>query len=201
MAVIVKVQALWEGFQGAPGYSNWYGLSDGDAAAAANALAPRMRTFFEAIKVNIPSNTTVKVQRIYQVLDSLTGHLTSEANLTADPVVTVGTGGGSYAAPTGAVVNWETGAFNDLGHRVRGRTYLVPLCGCFQSNGSIADANLATMQAAATAAIGGAGNLVVFSRPRLADPDKGTPAHAGVVNTVTAAIIKDKACVLRSRRD
>lgn len=201
MAVIVKVQAIWEGFQGAPGYTNWYGLSDGDAAAAANALAPRMRTFFDAIKANLPSNATVKVQRLYQVIDSLTGRLTGEANLSADPLVVAGTSGTAYAAPVGAVVNWETGMFNDLGHRVRGRSYLVPLAGCFQNNGSINDPNLLVMQNAATAAIGGTGGLVVFSRPRDAVPEKDIPAHAGVVNTVTGAIIKDKSCVLRSRRD
>jgi hypothetical protein len=201
MAVIVKVQAIWEGFQGAPGYTNWYGLSDGDAAAAANALAPRMRTFFAAIQIYMPTVATVKVQRLYQVIDSLTGHLTGEANLTADPAVVAGGSATAYAAPVGAVVNWETGMFNDLGHRVRGRSYLVPLAGCFQTNGTIQDSNLAAIQAAGTAAIGGLGGLVVYSRPRKADPIKGTPAQAGVVNTVTAAIVKDKACVLRSRRD
>lgn len=195
MAVIVKVQAQWNGFQGAPGYTNWYGLSDGDAAAAANALGPRMRTFFDAIKAFIPTGTTVKVQRIYQVLDGLNGHLTSEANLTADPAVVTGAGSGNYAAAAGAVVNWETGEFNAAGHRIRGRSYLVPLVGCFDSEGSLGSTALTTIQGAGTAALGGTGGLIVWSRP--------TPKGAsnGVARTVSAAIVHDKACILRSRRD
>jgi hypothetical protein len=201
MAVIVKVQAIWEGFQGAPGYTNWYGISDGDAAAAANALAPRMRTFFAAMTGVLPSGSSIKVQRLYQVIDSLTGRITAEANLTADPATVNGTQAAAYAAASGAVVSWETGAFNDLGHRVRGRTYLVPLTNTYQSNGTLADVNLTAFQAAATAAIGGTGGLIVYSRPRKANPEKGIPKADGQVNLVTAATVKDKAAVLRSRRD
>jgi len=195
MAVIVKVQARWEGFQGAPGYTNWYGLSDGDAAAAANALAPRMRTFFNALTTYIPSVATVKVQRLYQVLESTNGHLTSEANLSADPAVVQGASGQAYAGPAGAVVNWETGLFNTRGHRIRGRTYLVPLAAAFETNGTLGSAPLTAIQTAATGAIGGLGGLIVWSRPTT----KG--GSDGVANTVTAAIVHDKSCILRSRRD
>jgi hypothetical protein len=201
MAVIVKVQAQWNNFQGAPGYTNWYGMSDGDAAAAANALGPRMRTFFDAVKAHLPTGVTVKVQRTYQVLDSITGNLTSEANLSADPAVVTGTGTGTYSAPAGAVVNWETGAFNDLGHRVRGRTYLVPLANAYDTDGTLSAAAVTTIGNAATAALGGTGSLLTFSRPVKANPAKGITARIGQINLVTAASLHDKACVLRSRRD
>lgn len=195
MAVIVKVQAQWTGFQGAPGYTNWYGLSDGDAAAAANALGPRMRTLFDAIKAYIPSGTAVKVQRTYQVLDSITGRLTSEANLTADPAVVTGTSITAYNGAGGAVINWETGLFNDEGHRVRGRTYLVPLSNCYDADGSLSSAFITAVGGAANAALGGTGSLGVFSRPH----PKG--ASNGVFRTASAANVHDKAAVLRSRRD
>jgi hypothetical protein len=195
MAVIVKVQAQWNGFQGAPGYTNWYGLSDGDSAAAANALGPRMRIFFFALAALIPVGATVKVQRLYQVLDSITGHITSESNLAADPAVVTGTAAGNYAAPVGAVMNWETGLFNDAGHRVRGRSYLVPLTGCCDADGSLSSAAIVTIGNAGTNALGGTGGLGVWSRPR----PKG--ASNGVFRTASGAVVHDKACVLRSRRD
>jgi hypothetical protein len=201
MAVIVKVQALWNGFQGAPGYTNWYGLSDGDAAAAAQALGNRMRAFFVAIVASVPTGATIKVQRTYQVLDSITGRITSETNMTTDPAVVTGTGAAAYSAASGAVVTWETGAFNDLGHRVRARSYLVPLTGVYDAEGTLSTAFLTTLGTAATAVLGGPGALICYSRPVKADPEKGIVARAGFVNLVSAGNIKDKAAILRSRRD
>lgn len=202
MAVIVKVQAVWQGFQGAPGYSNWYGLSDGDAAAAANALGPRMRTFFNALVAQIPLGATVKVQRLYQVIDGLTGRITSEAPLTADPAVVTGTGNVSYSAATGAVINWETGQFNDKGHRIRGRTYLVPLVAIFDPQGSISPGGQTLLGNAATAALGGTGSLGVWSRPIIPkDSPDGVPTVPGTFRVATVAVVHDKAAVLKSRRD
>lgn len=195
MAVIVKVQAQWQGFQGAPGYTNWYGLSDGDAVAAANALGPRMRAFFAAIGIYIPSGASVKVQRTYQVLNSVTGAITSESALSADPAAVNGTGSGSYSAASGAVVNWETGLFNDAGHRIRGRTYLVPLAAVYNTDGGLSPSAITTIGNAATAALGGTGGLGVFSRPH----PKG--AGNGTFRTATAGVIHNKASVLRTRRD
>lgn len=195
MAVIVKVRAIWSGFQGAPGYTNWHGLSDGDAAVAAAALAGRMRAFFNGMAVGLPLEASVKVQRTYQVLDSTNGHVTAEGTLATDPLAVAGTVAGNYSVVTGAVVNWETGLYNEDGHRIRGRTYLVPLTNVFDTHGSLNDPSIALMTTVSTAAIGGVGNLVVYSRPT----SKG--ATDGRVSTVTAATIHDKACVLRSRRD
>jgi hypothetical protein len=201
MAVIVKLQAIWNGFQGAPGYTNWYGLSDGDAVAAAAALGARMRTFLNTLAGSVPVGSTIKVQRAYQVLDSITGRITTEANLASDPTVVTGSGAGAYSGASGAVVTWETGAFNDLGHRVRARSYLVPLTGIYDTEGTLSSAFLTSLTTAATAAVGGTGGLICFSRPVKADATKGIAARVGAVNVVTAAMVKDKAAILRSRRD
>lgn len=204
MAVIVKVQALWSGFQGAPGYTNWFGLSDGDSAAAAQALANRMRTFLNVFAAFIPTGATVKVQRTYQVLESVSGHVTAEASLGTDPAVVTGGSAVAYNGAGGAVVSWNTGAYNAAGHKVRGRTYLVPLSNCYDAQGTLAQTFQDATQAAATAAVGGLGNLIVYSRPRDTH-DKVTGAVTGhldgQVNTVISALVKDKAAILRSRRD
>lgn len=194
---MVKVQAVWTGFQGAPGYSNWYGLSDGDSAAAANALGPRMRAFFDAIKGFISPSVDIKVQREYQVVDSISGNITSTALLSADPLVVTGTSSNtSFASSAGATITWETGAYNSLGHRVRGRTYLVPLAvGSYENDGTLTSTAVSTITTAGTAALGGTGSLLVFTRPT-------TPtSNDGTARTVTSVHVSDKAAVLRSRRD
>ena len=194
MATIVRLQAVWTGFSGAPGYTHWYGISDGDAAAAANALGTRMRTFFDSIKAYIPSGADVKVQRLYQVLNDVNGNLTSEGNLSADPTVVVGTGSGAYAGPAGVCVNWETGTFNANGRRIRGRTYLVPLAAFTETDGTVAATPLGAITAAATAALGGTGSLGVWTRPSPGGSD-------GTFNIAISALVRDKVAVLTSRRD
>ena len=194
MATIVRLQAVWSGFQGAPGYTHWYGISDGDSAAAANGLGTRMRAFFDAIKGFIPSGADVKVQRLYQVINDLNGNITSEGLLAADPLVVNGAASGGYAAPAGVCVNWETGAFNGNGRRIRGRTYLVPLAQITEADGSVTSAALGTITSAAGAAVGGTGSLGVWTRPSPGGSD-------GTFNLAISALVKDKVAVLRSRRD
>ena len=194
MATIVRLQAVWSGFQGAPGYTHWYGISDGDSAAAANALGGRMRTFFDSIKAYIPSGSDVKVQRLYQVLNDVNGHILSEGNLSADPAVVNGSGAGAYAAPAGICVNWETGTFNANGRRIRGRTYLVPLAAFLETDGTVSATPLGAITAAATAALGGTGSLGVWTRPSPGGSD-------GTFSIAISALVRDKVAVLTSRRD
>ena len=194
MATLVKVQAQWTGFQGAPGYTNWYGLSDGDAQAAADALGPRMRTFFNALVALIPDDASIKVQRTYQVVNSINGNITSEAQLTADPTIVVGTSNAGWAGPAGAGVTWDTGAFNSKGHRIRARTYLVPLTGsAFDTNGVVISTAVTTIQNAANAALGGTGSLGAFTRP------SAPGANDGQFNIAIAALVRNHVYVLRTR--
>lgn len=194
MATLVRLTAIWTGFAGAPGYTNWYGISDGDAAAAANALGGRMRTFFDAVKAYIPNTANIKVQRLYQVINDVNGNIISEGNLTTDPLTVAGTAAGTYAAPAGMCINWETGAFNANGRRIRGRTYLVPMGAFMEGDGTVSSTALSTITTAATAALGGTGGLGVFTRP----PAGG---GSGTFNLAIAANVKDKVAVMTSRRD
>lgn len=195
MATIVRIQAVWTGFQGGPGYTHWYGISDGDSGAAAAALAVRMRAFFDGIKGLIPTNVDIKVQRVYQVINDVNGNITSEAQLAADPVLVSGTAAGVYSAASGAVMNWETGHFNANGRRVRGRTYLVPLSStAMENDGTLSSTAFNALQAAGTAALGGTGSLGVWTRPSPGGSD-------GTFNIAISALIKDKVAVLTSRRD
>ena len=196
MSVMVRIQSIWSGFQGAPGYTNLYFLSDGDATAAANAAAPRVRTFWDTIKPHINVDCSVDVNRTYQVLDSVTGNISAEALLSSAPATVVGTGVGTYAAPVGACITWETGLFNSRGHRVRGRSYIVPMNGAsMQNDGTLADATVTSLESAGGALIAASPLMLVWTRPS-------TPTSSdGTARTITSARVADRAAVLRSRRD
>lgn len=195
MVNIVRVQAVWTGFQGAPGYTSWYGEAGSDAAASAGALSTRMRAFFNSLAAFIPSGVEVKVQRLYQVLEASNGVLLSEGNVASDPAVVVGTNSGNYAGSSGAAINWETGTFNANGRRIRGRTYLVPLGpSSLDNDGTISPALVTGLTAAGAAALGGTGSLGVWTRPSAGGSD-------GAFTVASTATVKDKSAVLRSRRD
>jgi hypothetical protein len=91
-------------------------------------------------------------------------------------------------------VNWNTGVFNDKGHRIRGRSYLVPLATvAFGSNGGPNNTVSTNISSAANSLVTGLIPMVVVSR---------TKAGAYVaITSVTAAQIGPKAAVLTSRRD
>lgn len=196
MADLIRIQAVWQGFQGAPGYTNLYFIRTGGLQSDADAAGTRTRAFFEAIKALMNVEYTVKVQRLVQGLDSASGNMFAEFDQTTDPAITTPTGTGAYSTPTGVVVNWLTGQFNSLGHRVIGRTFLVPMNGgCFQNDGSVLDSALTTITTAALALGVGTPNLGVWTRPS-------TPsATDGVARPVTGVRVPDKAAVLKSRRD
>ena len=148
-----------------------------------------MRTFLSSFSTYLPTAVNISFEGLAQLFDDA-GHLTQEISVTP-PSSIAGSGGTSWAAPVGAVVNWETGVFNAKGHRIRGRTYLVPLSStAYDAQGTLGSAVI-------TAIAGGANplatSLVVVSRNAAGDVTGTTP--------VSAALIPDKACVLRSRRD
>ena len=116
-----------------------------------------------------------------------------------------------YNAAGGAMIKWLTTGIV-RGHRVRGRTFLVPLGGdLYQADGTLNDGVAASI-------LLNAGNLVtalstsmfVWSRPRKATPQwtdvrghvhPARLASVGEVFPIIAASVPDKSVVLRSRRD
>jgi hypothetical protein len=176
----------WDGFPGAPGYSVFYALPEGNVAA-------KLVDFFTELKTAIPSNVTVTVpasgNSYNQASGALTGVWSGGTGGTVDC-----TGTAVYAAPVGASVTWITDTFVS-GKRIKGRTYLVPMhSAIFDMDGSLLSTFMAGLYTACTNLISGAdGHLVVWHRPTSAGDD-------GIAATVTDALINDKASVLRSRR-
>lgn len=189
---INRVRVALTGFPGGPGVSTFYCNNVVTFRAA-------IHTFYEGLSSLRPADVTATVETTGDILDPVSGNLTGtwvDAPLTALP----GFGTGAYAAPAGVVINWLTGSVID-GHRLRGRTFYVPLAAnAYDLTGSIAAAELTTIRGASTDLVNSTtGNFLVWHRPRPITDPKG--ARAGGFAAVTGSVVNDRVAVLRSRRD
>lgn len=198
MANMSRVRTSLTGFAGAPGVSTMYFL--GTAPPVFN-----VHSFWLAIKAFLPADVRVSVESAGDVIESTTGVLSG--SWVGDPQADVqGTGPNGYSAASGALVRWETSLVAD-GHRVRGRTFIVPLDGAsYNLIGSIQADTLTVLRSAGTAlATDTASSFVVWHRPFAGSAAVGTrparAAHAGLAVPVSGSTVPNEAVVLRSRRD
>lgn len=205
-----RVRSVWSGGVGLPGYTNFYWSSIGDDGVinVADALV-NVKAFWEAIKGLLPPVLRIDVDNNVDVLDPVTGNLTSVITRTEGGTVTpvANSALDGYSAPSGACVTWSTPDFVG-GHRVKGRTFLVPLSkAVFDTTGSIQTGNLDTIRAAAlglyTKGVTGTADMVIWHRPRKANPLAVPPVAAapGSQHLVNGHSVADKAAILTSRRD
>lgn len=203
MAALERIRAAWSGFAGGPGVSTFY-------VGNASAMIAPIRQFFFSNSDLMPVDVHIQVESTGDVIESTTGLLTGSWSGTPVAVVD-GTGTGAYAAPVGATVRWETGNVVN-GHRVRGRTYMVPLLTTvFQAGGALTVAAMNQLRVNGQALIDGSpSQLTVFTRPRVAVPswtDKHGKVHPAItaqpggLSVVATAFIPPKAAVLTTRRD
>jgi hypothetical protein len=188
VASLNKIACSWQSFPGAPGVSTFYtfgGNLDNDTAA--------LRSFWNSLVAILPIGLTIQVPGVGDVIDDATGLITNSWNASSTPAIVTGTGNASYAGNAGAIVHWLTGGVAG-GHRVRGRTFLVPLTNnAFDTQGSIATATLTTIRNAATTLISGmAGDMRVWHRP--------VGGAGGSSFAVLSSTVPDLAITLRSRR-
>lgn len=204
MTALHRVRVGCTGMTGGPGVSTFYAL---DGAA----LVPFLQTFYTTLVNATPLGVTYRIENSGDIIEDTTGALTGTwVGGTAVPFA--GSDIHNYAAPVGFVAQWQTNAIMD-GSRVRGRTFVVPASReIFQDNGTLADAFATQTMVDGDAMItSAAGNFVVWHRPfagRTAVPASGThkaitakASHLGGHAIVTACVVRDKAAVLRSRRD
>lgn len=195
---ITRITARWDGFPGAPGYSNFYfasGLLDGGLLGdESRQFGLRVRNAFAGMAAALPSSVRIEIDQDAVVLDSDTGVAQEFVSMDAIDDVS-GQTNDDFAGPVGAVVTWRT---NDLrnGRRIRGRTFLVPLASvCFESDGTLDSTWRDTINDFAEDIRGdaGEGDFGVWSRP--------VNGSGGVFASVVAHSVPDMAAVLRSRRD
>lgn len=191
---IHRITTVWRGFEGAPGYSNFFFTGDGSGGAAADSRA-RVLAFWNELTLLIPGTVSLLTEGEAAVIDEVTGSVTGYEVAATEPVAGNGGGTGGYSAASGAVVTWMTaGVVN--GRRVRGRTFLVPLVGnSYENDGSLTSSAVTTLNDAASELVGTGfdSGFGVWSRP-------GT-SGGGTFWEVNGFRVPDMAAVLRSRRD
>lgn len=151
-----------------------------------------VHAFWASMSGDIPPDVDIQVENVGDTIDSATGVLTGA--WAADPVAVVHCGGGGiYAAPVGAVIDWLTSTIAN-GKRLRGRTFLVPLSfDRFQADGTLEDNTRDSIQAYGE-------TLISEQSDSFCIWHRGTGSD-GSTGIVTSAHVPDMAAVLRSRRD
>lgn len=195
MPNIARIRALWTGFQGSPGYSNFYFSYDGGTPSDLNAYGTDVATLFTAVRTFLPPDVTIAIQPNAVIIDAASGHPVGE-ELVGAVSGTTGQAPGVYAAPTGFCVHWLTGVYR-TGRQIKGTTYFVPAgSSAFQSDGSIDPDALTSITNAAAAFIANQATpkFGIWSRPHKGAAD-------GSFTTANLGIVPDKAVIMRSRRD
>lgn len=190
----------WNGFQGAPGYSNFFygGVFNGtptqtDAENAAQnvfSLGGYVRSF-------LPAEVSLQVQTDVEVVDEATGELQTVHNVAPRATLPGEAASAPYSAASGAVITWRTGGVRN-GRRVRGRTFLVPLAtAAYQSDGTLAASTITALTTNLNTFLNppDAIEMGIYARPSV----KG--ASDGAWFAATGFSVPDKVAVLRSRRD
>lgn len=198
MVTVYRVSAVWSGFNGAPGYSR-FAFQNCITAADRNAAGAAVKAFFEGCKANIPSGTQIQVQGVVDEFDMATGQLTGSQVMTTVPSVTNSSATpNNYAGGAGFIATWNTSViFN--GHRIKGRTFIVPAVACFDVDGSLIGSVIPTIQTAGNTLCAAAGpDFSIWSRQY----DKSTPPVqiGGAIAPADSCTVKDAATALRSRR-
>jgi hypothetical protein len=195
---VYRFTPRWDGFSGAPGYTNFHFLlADTPTGTELADSAAKIRTWFDALKAYLPNICTITFPAEIVQLNTETGELEGTYAITAPASVT-GTGGTTaFSSATGVCVNWNTAAVVN-GRRLRGRTFFVPCMptATFQSDGTLGVGAQVAFQAASTTLADSTAGMpfVVYHRPTLGGSD-------GVAGPITSSSVNDKTAVLRSRRD
>lgn len=187
MSTISRTQVVWDGLPKGLGYSNFYHLAATDSKG-------KLLTFWSTVAQYLPPSVHLTIPGEGDTFDDATGALTGTWSEAVAPSVITGGGQATYAGPVGAVVDWKTAGIN-RGHKVRGRTFIVPMStNCFQADGTLIDSVRATLLTAGQALLTDFGSTIgVWSRPRL--------KTGGLWLPMTSVAVPDLAAVLRSRRD
>lgn len=195
MADLERCVVAWSGLLGLPGVSVFY-----KEASVGSSLPAALTTFFTAIKGHFPTALSWQIPNAGDVLNDVNGDLVGVWTDTGGTTVAGGaTATQNYAAGVGYRVKWVTGDITH-GRRCIGSTFLTS-CTTehYDSNGTIQNGSLGTVQTAANALVA-AGVLSVWARPVEGSTNPGIPDRNGASNTVLAAIVPDKVSWFRTRR-
>lgn len=190
MTSLMVQTAVWTGFAGAPGYSTFRHRITGTEANAAQAGHDDVWNFFTALNTLLPSDVDVTVDPVVTIHDSDTGENTGEVVVGTPTGVVSGNNLGNWSGQVGAAIEWETGTYIN-GRRLRGRTYLVPLGGFSDDDGTVSGGAVTTIMTAAANIVNSPQDFIVWHRP--------VGGLGGQSWTIASALVRDHAYILRSR--
>lgn len=183
-----SIQAVWSGVPGLPGYTT-FRWADALTATQATAAAAAMRQMFKTLEGFLPQQVTVSWDGV-AVHRGTDGKATGTVSYTIpDPVP--GTATIQYSAASGACVNWITGLYVN-GRRFRGRTFLVPLAGCYENNGTLTPTAPSVIANAAEEVRTSVTGMIL---------NGGDTTRGYFEGPISGVWVADRAAVLRSRRD
>lgn len=149
-------------------------------------------TFWQGVASIMSGYVQITVPTIGDTLEVETGLLQS---VWTGGTAWTGLGGGSggYPGGVGAVITWVTATIIN-GHRVRGRTFIVPLAAnSYDGDGTLTAAVRTNLQLKADQLIAACGeDYVIYHRPR--------GGGDGVACPVVEARVPDRVSSLKSRR-
>lgn len=141
----------------------------------------------------LPNTTTITIPGGGDLLENSTGELIDVWSAPGGSHTVSSTGGGSAAGGVGACATWLTSGI-ERGHRVRGRTFFVPLIAdSFDGDGTLTPTAMNLLNNWAASLAGS--SLAVWHRPTA----KG--AADGNLYPVGGYRVRDKVAFLSSRRD
>ena len=192
MATVGQTQLKWTGYTGSPGYTTLH-ASVTDAASAATYLAALKTWVNAALRAWVPSAVTITVLGEVKILNSATGVM--EDSYGGAPQSYVGSAtGGLGPGPVGGCITWKTNTLNARGHKIRGRTFAVPMAATyFDTDGTLTSAGLTTLSNAAISYLTDVPFPIVWHRP--------VGGAGGIIAPIVSSAITDQAAVLRSRRN
>ena len=185
MAILNRCKVTWTTGIGGSGLSVFYFPDTQTDMSALMALVNSWKPF-------MPPVVSWQVPSSGDQLNDASGLITGSWSGSGGGSATA-TGATTYVAGTGVLIRWTTGTV--IGRRrLLGRTFVVPLTtGHFDTNGTILDATVTTLQTAATAFVA-AVDSQVWHRPPKGQTSGGQSAP------VNGSLVLDKVTSLRSRR-
>lgn len=187
MANLLRMRVVWGGSTVVGG-----GLSTFYFTEGATGQSSDVEDFFYALRAQFPIGTTISIPSNGDVINDSTGTLVGVWGSSGSAVVS-GEGAAAHASGVGARIVWNTAGLNN-GRRIKGSTFMVPvISGLYAADGTINDASITNMTAAATALITAqVSAFTIYSRS--------VDGGAGANNEVTSATVPDKITWLRTRR-
>lgn len=198
MTVLNRARVQNYGYPGGPGVSTFYFL---DTSTATDSLYDLFLSFAGAV----PTSVNFLVESGGDQIEDTSGELVGAWS--GDPQSVVDCSNTSlYQAPTGVLLKWHTDTILD-GHRVSGKTFMVPMAsGVFDNTGQLSNTDHTGFETACSNfLISQDTSFVIWHRPRAARPADGSrkavTQRDGGHALVTRSSVSTKAAVLRSRRD